>query len=558
MSGYVTTPNYGLRKPLYNADDDQWGNDWNFNADEIDAVLKTNATAAAACLPLAGGTLTGPLGLAADPTSAPQAATKRYVDSLGTAVGSTFLPLTGGNLTGALGLAGDPSSALQAATKRYVDTFLPLAGGTLTGPLALAADPTLAPQAATKRYVDGAVGNYLPLAGGNLTGSLGVAVAIPTAPAPFVPTLFTQSESSGEFLINSYQSAANSWVYKAAGFAARIGIDTNGALTFAAAPTGAAAGALVWTANRLRIDPQGNLLLGAYTLPSDSTRINVLTQNLTLPLAGFINWNCYQAGGPSKTIAAGYSALAQFTSGAGSFILSLYPTLAAGASLATVASSLTLDQTGALSVTAGAAGGRLLVQGTGNTLLSATSTTGGDSYSMAALASGDLLFYFGATAGALTTALFAYQNSNPGNFFWNHTPTAVQWFWMRASDKLIYNALAAVGGLTAYVVTSDERTKDVTAALAYGLPEINRLNPIRFHRVGTPDDQFELGFSAQEMQLVIPEAVRAVGFGQVDDPGLDVADPTLGVLESSVIPVLVRAMQSIDQRLAAVESLVVP
>ena len=51
------------------------------------------------------------------------------------------LPLTGGTLTGPLLLAADPAVALGAATKQYVDghaplggPYLPLAGGTLTGP----------------------------------------------------------------------------------------------------------------------------------------------------------------------------------------------------------------------------------------------------------------------------------------------------------------------------------------------------------------------------------------------------------------------------------------
>jgi hypothetical protein len=48
-------------------------------------------------LPIAGGTLTGPLILAADPTAALGAATKEYVDT------KAFLPLSGGTLTGGLG-----------------------------------------------------------------------------------------------------------------------------------------------------------------------------------------------------------------------------------------------------------------------------------------------------------------------------------------------------------------------------------------------------------------------------------------------------------------------
>jgi hypothetical protein len=68
--------------------------------------------------------------------------------------GGDFLPLTGGTMSGPLVLASDPSTAMQAAPKQYVDTFLPLAGGTMTGALTLSGPPTSALHAATKDYVD--------------------------------------------------------------------------------------------------------------------------------------------------------------------------------------------------------------------------------------------------------------------------------------------------------------------------------------------------------------------------------------------------------------------
>jgi DNA-binding beta-propeller fold protein YncE len=83
------------------------------------------AAASSAYLKLAGGTLTGPLLLAADPSATLGAATKQYVDSktaaITAAAAATYLPLAGGNLTGPLTLAADPSAALGAATKQYVD-----------------------------------------------------------------------------------------------------------------------------------------------------------------------------------------------------------------------------------------------------------------------------------------------------------------------------------------------------------------------------------------------------------------------------------------------------
>src|SRR6516162_6047732 len=72
----------------------------------------------ATILPIAGGTMTGPLNLASDPTTSTQAATKNYTDT-GLA---TKVPLAGGTMTGLLTLSGAPTAANHATTKTYVDT----------------------------------------------------------------------------------------------------------------------------------------------------------------------------------------------------------------------------------------------------------------------------------------------------------------------------------------------------------------------------------------------------------------------------------------------------
>ena len=128
-------------------------------------------------LSTSGGTLTGPITLSADPSASLQAATKQYVDFQVT----TVVPKAGASLTGALILASDPTVPLQAATKEYVDARVSRGGDTLTGPLVLSADPTVALQAATKQYVDNITSTSLPKTGGALTGSLTLA-ADPTTP----------------------------------------------------------------------------------------------------------------------------------------------------------------------------------------------------------------------------------------------------------------------------------------------------------------------------------------------------------------------------------------
>jgi len=125
---------------------------------------------ASSALLTAGGTMAGPFGLAADPSSPLQAATKQYTDSKANRGGDTF--------TGPLQLAGDPTMALQAATKSYVDSNAGAmrSGFTMTGPIVLATDPVNALSPATKSYTD----TRLLRSGDTMTGLLGLSGS-PTA-----------------------------------------------------------------------------------------------------------------------------------------------------------------------------------------------------------------------------------------------------------------------------------------------------------------------------------------------------------------------------------------
>lgn len=72
-------------------------------------------------------------------TVAVQSVSKAYVDSAISSLNGSWLPLAGGTMTGPLNLNNDPASTNQAATKHYADQLaaaqLPLSGGTVTGAL---------------------------------------------------------------------------------------------------------------------------------------------------------------------------------------------------------------------------------------------------------------------------------------------------------------------------------------------------------------------------------------------------------------------------------------
>ncbi len=71
-------------------------------------------------------------------------------------------------------------------------------------------------------------------------------------------------------------------------------------------------------------------------------------------------------------------------------------------------------------------------------------------------------------------------------------------------------------GTTAWTVTSDERLKNIEGAYTKGLHEITQLNPIQYHYKNVGERQFkeevlkkqQVGFSAQEVQRIFPEAVE--------------------------------------------------
>jgi hypothetical protein len=136
-----------------------------------------------------------------------------YFD-IGTVLNAHFLSLAGGTLTGPLTLAADPTIPLQAATKEYVDntqgTGLPLSGGTMHGNINMAngsiinlGAPVSAGDAVNKNYVDTVDATLAPLAGPALTG-------VPTAPTAAPGTSTTQLATTA-FATAASGGASGAW-----------------------------------------------------------------------------------------------------------------------------------------------------------------------------------------------------------------------------------------------------------------------------------------------------------------------------------------------------------
>lgn len=133
------------------------------------------------------------------------------------------------------------------------------------------------------------------------------------------------------------------------------------------------------------------------------------------------------------------------------------------------------------------------------------------------IADGTLIYYRGGQQG------FAYTPSN--NYF--------------------YNNLGPMAGHGAYVDLSDVTLKDDIAAAPHGLAEICRLVPKTYtRRPRTKDGQpsHELGFVAQDVQAVLPEAVRDL---PVDDGSM------LGVATTPIVAALVNSVKELNALLQA-------
>jgi len=114
-----------------------------------------------------GDTMTGPLILSGDPTTALGAATKQYVD----AADALKVAKAGDTMTGLLVLSADPSAALGAATKQYADLKVAKAGDTMTG--ALVVNSTIASNSTILANGNSSKIGYNTGAGGSITQGAG-------------------------------------------------------------------------------------------------------------------------------------------------------------------------------------------------------------------------------------------------------------------------------------------------------------------------------------------------------------------------------------------------
>jgi hypothetical protein len=112
-------------------------------------------------------------------------------------------------------------------------------------------------------------------------------------------------------------------------------------------------------------------------------------------------------------------------------------------------------------------------------------------------------------------------------------------------------AIGTNGGTVVGTQTSDERLKNIVGGLQYGLSQILALEPIAFAMKDSPNNK-KIGFSAQQVQPIIPEAVYDTG-DCIDGYDADPEDKMVQTPKSDrtklameytqIVPVLVKAIQ---------------
>jgi hypothetical protein len=95
------------------------------------------------------------------------------------------------------------------------------------------------------------------------------------------------------------------------------------------------------------------------------------------------------------------------------------------------------------------------------------------------------------------------------------------------------------------IQTSDIRDKKNITEISYGLNELLALNPIRFQWKNSHDPKAKLGFSAQQIQKIIPEVVKEYDYVFPENGAAPIKkqNERLGVYYSDLIPVTVKAIQ---------------
>jgi len=109
--------------------------------------------------------------------------------------------------------------------------------------------------------------------------------------------------------------------------------------------------------------------------------------------------------------------------------------------------------------------------------------------------------------------------------------------------------ISVTGSATAYNTSSDYRLKENVTADWDATTRLKQLNPVRFNFIADPDTTVD-GFLAHEVQDIVPEAIS----GTKDEVDADGNAVMQGIDQSKLVPLLVKTIQELEARIAALEA----
>jgi hypothetical protein len=303
-----------------------------------------------------------------------------------------------------------------------------------------------------------------------------------------------------------------------------------GALAFYTHPSAGSAGA---PTERARIDSSGNLGVGVTPSAWSGIKAVELTNSVALAsytgganAIGFLTNNAYFNGTNWIYKLTGSNASLQVMPYTGGFQWQTAPSGTAGNAI---------SFTQAMTLTAG-----------GNLLVGATSQVGVGKLCVEAITAISVKGILATNCGDIE---FIRSDNNARAFI----------FAANANDFYIANGTfsnyAALNGqsFTGWTFGSDRRIKKNIVDLSYGLNSILALQPREFDYIN--NDQHDIGFIAQELKEVIPEAVSGEEIPYAaEDTQQERAKKTMGITKDVLIPVLVKAIQELNARIETLES----
>ena len=508
---------------------------------------------------------------------------------------SVYLPLAGGTMTGAITLAADPAGPLQPVTRQYADAhYLPFTGGTLTGPLILAADPTAARGAATKQYVDAKAGSGLLEAPNNtyaygrkaLNWSL-VPSLVQVTNTGFDLNTITGTGAGPFTGYVGFHQVANQTVgigaanfpgaentgFVLTGFNSNAGWDSQlfmGAVhgTSPALYYRASTGQGVFSPWYQLITSAGGTLTGPLIMAADPVAA------LGTATKQYVD-NHAPLGGPYLPLAGGTvtgnlgvngaAAVAGDFSCGGAVRLS-----ASGAYFSSDASYTRLVQdsggwqwrynrsSGVMQYVRGSDGAALFTLDSGG-----NATVPGVSIASAQWVNSGS---FGVTPDGNYNSL--WFGSGAWCWRWTRSTGFLEWVAGGTSCFAIYPAgntaftqnMSVNGSVTAagFVNASDERLKIDIVPATHGLDAILAIEPITFRRwdsnTKSHRERVELGFGAGQLQAVLPEAVVPMDVPPAWTALAGGDEPVLGVQLDPIVAALVNAVRALHARLDALET----